>query len=181
MMAMFFIPIVLFSYFMYKFKRWKFMFDDKQNAIKEGRDFYTDINGLQRKVIDDRAFFIGKNPDGDWCEYNPYTNEIRKNISEEKRNKMYDENRRRALENGELFFLIDDNLHFHDKIRGKRYMCTEDGEIYVRRQIGGILYMRVSDGMFSELGQNDIYGKEKIRRLNESQKHDFCSYNHMYF
>ena len=126
----------------------------KRNAIKDGQEYYVDRNGTLLRVKDDvpvMRTWIGN----DLCEINPYTHEVRRNISSENRIQTEKRNKEKAIQNGDRVYRCEPlrsyNEHYHtnDKIKGIRYKDVETGEIYViRRKNGKNWYLNINTGYY---------------------------------
>ena len=125
----------------------------RNEAIKNGSSFYLDRNYTKIRVSDDVPFEY-RRIDGDLYEINPYTHHIKRNISEERRQKTEKEQREKAIKEGKRMYEFEPRdtmayLHFKEKVEGIRYKDIETGNICVKRKkCCKDWYVNVETGMY---------------------------------
>ena len=161
-------------------------YKNKKKAIEEGRDTYIDHNFTLHHVENDQPFVYWTDWDTkDIWEINPYSHTKIRNVTEENKSRIYNENKQKAIIEGRKFFPIEavGKHHLHDTgindIKGYRYGRVDSDEVYVKRRIGGfaapVLYLNNKTKMFDYYdSRSSYYDQEKIQetmsKLNEEQR-----------
>lgn len=109
---------------------------------------YIDNKGRSRLLSNDKLVFYTHDKNGDYI-LEDVSGHVYRNFSEEKRVKWLNDEKKRAIENKESTYCLDDNNHRKDwTCKGKRFVDLKTGNIYVIRYIKyKYYYMDISTGL----------------------------------
>lgn len=155
----------------------------KRIAIKNNQDYYLDENMNRVRLSDGLIYREGK-IGGDYCQYDPRSGRIFRNLSRERLAVVSAQNKEEALRSGKKRYIFDDreNASCHpDGFAGAHWTDINTGEVYVRRSFRGAkLWLNVSSGLydgFSE-GKDTLWKPDdELKRLNSEMSKKSYVYN----
>lgn len=160
MFGIFMVILILGVYLVKDVKSCTNLHEKRRQAIEKGESFYVDNQG-NFVDIKSNITYNYRWIDGDCWVVNMATNTPMRNLSKIKREKFWEENKKKAIEEGDTAYLYEERepIGRHDKVEGNRYKDMKTEAIYVVRSCNTAeALMDIETGKFVRLFN---YEKEK--------------------
>ncbi len=180
MFGLFMLLLFIGARFVYVILQRKEELDWRDKSRRDGRSLWVDRNGTAHHIENDEPFMIFHDyKDGNTYEKNPYTGEIKKNLTAEYKTQKTIDEKQRAIAEGRRFYTIDplrydftypvlktvDYKKITVNYKGRRWIDVNTGKTYVRRYIGNpgtAWYINTETGLYEFIDEKYLDGEWDI-------------------